>query len=217
MPARIALVRWRERDEPHPLRVSFRGTHQSRKLCSTVTGLHSERIHVSVQYHFRQTLRAPARLAYDWCTDFGPDDGKLFFERTDRTVRWIGTDALVMTDTTYSNGRPLCIRRLVRLNPSKLAWTNTHLDGPYRFSQFWYRIVSDGPRRCRIEFHGLRLVTSPTAISAIETARRADVARKRDAGEWRRRLAPALERDLGGGLGAARRVERYSRSQRSGR
>jgi len=153
---------------------------------------------ISVRYHFRQPLAAPAPAAYAWCTDFGPADGALFSARTRRTVRWIAEDALVMTDTTYPGRRPLRIQRLVRLDPEARAWTNTHLDGPYRGSQYWYRVVADGARRSHLEFRGLRLEASARRLSAAEVDRRSAECRRADAGEWRRRLAPALARDVGG-------------------
>lgn len=151
---------------------------------------------VSLRYQFRQPLAAPARAAYSWCTDFGPADGPLFPERTRRTVVHLSEDALIMTDTTYPGGRPRRIRRLVRLNPEERAWTNTHLDGPYRGSQYWYRIRADGPRRSHLEFFGLRLERSDRALSAAERARRSEACRRHDAGAWRRHLAPALAREL---------------------
>jgi hypothetical protein len=152
---------------------------------------------VSLQYRFRQPLAAPAQAAYAWCTDFGPGDGKLFPQRTRRAVRRISDDALVLTDTTYPDGRLRRIQRLVRLNPTELAWTNTHLSGPFRHSQYWYRIVPDGPRHCHLEFQGLRLETTPTAVSEEERAQRVKEHRGADSTLWRRQLAPALERDLG--------------------
>lgn len=151
---------------------------------------------LSLRYRFRRSLRAPAREAYAWCTDFGPDDGKLFSEPTRRSVGPLSEEALVMTDTTYPRGGLLRILRLVRLNRPELAWTSTHLNGPYRHSQFWYRIVSDGPRRSHLEFRGLRLEAGPRALSAAENARRAHECRQSDATEWRRRLAPALDHDV---------------------
>jgi hypothetical protein len=151
---------------------------------------------LSFRYHFRQPLHVPAEAAYAWCTDFGPSDGALFSDPTRRSVQWLSEDALVMTDTTRAGGRLRRIRRLVRLNPSELAWTNTHLDGPYRHSQFWYRIVSDGPRKSHLEFVGLRLEKGPRRLSALETAQHAEELRRNDSGEWRRRLAPALQRNL---------------------
>ncbi len=91
---------------------------------------------VTLAYQFRQSFRVPAQSAYAWCTDFGPSDGPLFSERTQRAVHYLSDDALVMTDTTYLQGRTRKIRRLVRLVPSELAWTNTHLDGPFRHSRY---------------------------------------------------------------------------------
>ena len=125
----------------------------------------------SLQYRFRQPLRAPARAAYAWCTDYQPGDGKLFPERWERSVRWLSEDAVVLTDTTYPSGQARRIHRLVRLSPSDLEWTNTHLDGPFRHSQYWYRIVPDDPRSCHLEFRAHRLVTSPRRPSASESAR----------------------------------------------
>jgi hypothetical protein len=151
---------------------------------------------VSLVYRFQQSFRVPARAAYAWCTDFGSADGPLFAERTRRAVRYLSDDTLVMTDTTYPRGRPRKIRRLVRLVPAELAWTNTHLDGPFRHSQYWYRILSDGPRKSHLEFRGLRLETTRRPLSRLETARRARQRRRSDSEEWHTRLAPALERGL---------------------
>lgn len=150
----------------------------------------------SLRYSFRQALHAPASVAYAWCTDFEPDDGKLFPVKWKRSVRWLSKDALVLTDTTYPAGRPRRIHRLVRLNPSERAWTNTHLDGPFQHSQYWYRIVSDSPRSCHLEFRGLRLVTTARPFSASEITRLTYLERRSDSDLWRLRIAPALRRDL---------------------
>ena len=151
---------------------------------------------VSLRYRFRQPLRAPAREAYTWCTDFGPADAELFADRRTRSVRRIAPDALIMTDVTYPAGRRVRIRRLVRLFPEERAWTNTHLDGPFRNSQFWYRIVPDGPKRSHLEFHGLKLESHAHALVPSEVVRRSEASRRSDAATWHRKLAPALARDL---------------------
>lgn len=150
----------------------------------------------TLEYKFRQRLDAPARAAYSWCTDFQPSDGKLFPAKWERSVRPLSKGALMLTDTTYPAGRRRRIHRLVRLNPSELAWTNTHLDGPFRHSQYWYRIVADGSRRCHLEFYGSRLVTSRRSLSGSEVQRLAAAERRDDSGLWHRRMAPALKRDL---------------------
>ncbi|MDG6922964.1 MAG: hypothetical protein JRN67_06710 [Nitrososphaerota archaeon] len=76
---------------------------------------------ISLRCRFGQRFNVPARAAFLWCTDFEPEDGKLFSERTKRSIKRLAKDALVMTDTTYPSGRPLRISSLVRLNPDQMA------------------------------------------------------------------------------------------------
>jgi hypothetical protein len=150
----------------------------------------------SLKYKFRQRLDAPARAAYAWCTDFEPADGKLFPVRWKRSVSRLTEDALILTDTTYPKEGVRRIHRLVRLNPSETAWTNTHLGGPFRHSQYWYRVVPDGSHRSHLEFRGLRLVTNPQPLSSIEISELTAIERNSDSDLWRRRIAPALKEDL---------------------
>lgn len=151
---------------------------------------------VSLRYRFRQPIRAPARAAYAWCIDFRPSDAALYGDGRSRSVRRLAPDTLIMTDTSRAKGRRVRISRLVRLNPERLAWTNTHLNGPYRHSQFWYRIVPDGSSRSHLEFLGLKLETHRHALSSAEIAQLAEANRLSDSATWRRRLAPALEAAL---------------------
>jgi len=159
---------------------------------------------VSLEYQFRQPFHVPAKDAFRWCTDFGSWDGKLFPNRTRRSVRWLNDGALVMTDTTYPGGRRRVIRRLVRINRPEMAWTNTHLDGPFRHSQYWYRVVADGPRRSHLEFTGLRLTKVARRLSPSAIAKLAEAERLGDSTDWRTHLAPALERELAQGGGRRR-------------
>jgi len=151
---------------------------------------------VPLRFHFEQPFTVPAREAFAWCTDFGASDGKLFSSRTRRSVRWINDDALVMTDTKWPEGRAVRIHRLVVIDRTAMAWTNTHLDGPYRHSQYWYRVVPDGARRSHLDFTGLRMLRLLRAPSATGVRRLVESERVGDSGEWRDFLAPALERDL---------------------
>jgi hypothetical protein len=153
---------------------------------------------ISVRYAFRQPLKVPAPKAFDWCVDFGPADGRLFGERTRRTVEWINRDAVILTDLTYPRGERRRIRRLVRIDRCTLSWTNTHLDGPFRHSQFWYRIVPDGPSRCHLEFTGLKLEKAARAPSPSVIAARSERERRLDSGVWSRFFAPALEAECAG-------------------
>ncbi len=164
----------------------------------------------SLRYRFRQPLNVPAAAAFTWCTDFGPGDGRFFSVRTERTVRRLTDDTMILTDTTYPEGGRRRISRLVRIDAGQLAWTNTHLDGPFQNSQYWYRIVRTGPRTCYLDFRGFRLISTPRPISEAERSQRAEEERRGDAGMWRKHIAPALERDLGSRPARRRRARRRS-------
>jgi hypothetical protein len=154
---------------------------------------------VSIRYEFQQPFNVPAAVAYAWATDFEPADADLFGDRRRRAIRRIAPDALVMTDTTYPAGRALRIARLVRIFPEKMAWTNTHLTGPFRHSQFWYRIVPDGPRRSYLDFQGLKVETRAHPLTPAAQRRESEANRLSDAATWSRHLAPALEAHAGAG------------------
>lgn len=151
---------------------------------------------VSLRYRFRQDFGVPARPAFEWATDYAPDDGRLFSRKTRRSVERISDDAFILTDLTYPEGRARRIRRLVRVDPKQMAWTNTHLDGPFRNSQFWYRIVPDGRGACHLDFEGFLLEKVRRRLSPAQAARRAELNRRHDAAEWRRFLGPALEAEV---------------------
>lgn len=151
----------------------------------------------SYQYRFRQPFRAPARAAFEWATDFRPTDAAFFGDRRRRVVQRLTSDTLLLTDTTVSAGRSQRIARLVRVAPEELSWTNTHVSGPYRHSQFWYRIEADGPRRSHLDFRGLKIEHRTRAPAAAEIRRLRAANLASDSTLWRRRLAPALEADLG--------------------
>jgi len=154
--------------------------------------------YASLNYTFRQRFDVPAKQAFDWCTDFQSTDGKFFGNQTRRSVRWLDKDTAILTDTSYPDGRRRRIRRLVRIDPESLSWTNTHLDGPFRHSQYWYRIVPAGARRSALEFSGFRLIRATRSLSPAKIARLANAERTEDSTMWRNRIAPGLERDLQG-------------------
>ncbi len=148
---------------------------------------------VSFEYHFRQPFRAPAPAAFDWCTDFEPEDAAIFSSTARRRVRKLAPNLVITTEVTYPNGRRRTISRLVRIYPARRAWTSTHLDGPFRHSQFWYRVVPDGRTRSHLEFTGLKVETAARPLTAAERARRAAEDRRADAAVWRNAFAPALD------------------------
>ena len=103
-------------------------------------------------------------------------------------------DTLILTDTVSEESGEVTKRRLVRLNPERLAWTNTHLGGPNRHSQFWYQIVAVGRKRSRLDFTGLQVNYGrrPSATRVDEMAREL---RRDDSKMWGL-LARAMSKDL---------------------
>jgi hypothetical protein len=159
---------------------------------------------VSVRYRFSARLPAPPPAAYRWATDFRGDD-LVASGRGARKVTWLAPDAVLLTDVPPKGRRREAKTRLVRLYPDRRSWTNTHVSGPYRHSQFLYEIVPAGRRASRLEFTGLQLVRfartpTPGAVAAMGRT----LARE-DASLWRV-LVRAMARDLG--AGAARRPRR---------
>ena len=94
--------------------------------------------------------------------------------------------------------------RLVRLYPKRLAWTNTHVRGSSRHSQFLYELAPSGRGTSRLEFTGLQLLRLARRPSARATATLGRTLAREDAALWRV-LARAMARDLG-----ARRARRSS-------
>ncbi|HEV2520305.1 MAG TPA: hypothetical protein VGX00_06780 [Thermoplasmata archaeon] len=85
-------------------------------------------------------------------------------------------------------------RKLVRLRAAERAWTSTHLTGPNRYSQFWYRILPDGPNASHLEYRALHLEPSPKPPTAAQRDRLRRRLAKEDARAWRT-LARALDRE----------------------
>jgi hypothetical protein len=149
----------------------------------------------SVRYEFSQDFRAPARDAYEWCLDYRPDDWGRMGKRGTRRIRRLNADTLILTDTVFGKHGAVTKRRLVRMDPIRLAWTNTHVSGPNLHSQFWYQIVERAGGTSRLAFTGLQVNygkrPSDSAVAKMASELRAD-----DSQMWRL-LAKEMARDLG--------------------
>jgi hypothetical protein len=146
----------------------------------------------SINYRFTQHFKVPAKEAYKWCTDYEPGDLSLMGESGTRKIEWISEDAIILSDTFRKNGRSFTKKKLVRLNPQALSWTNTHLSGPITNSQFLYQIVPEGKNGSRLEFTGLQVEQVNSGKSVSELARKY---RSEDSGAWKL-LAKAMHADL---------------------
>ena len=148
----------------------------------------------SVKYAFNQPLAAPAEIAFDWCTDYQPYDLAIMKEKGKRNVQKITDDAVVLRETTRKRSRRIRKTKLVRLNRPFLSWTNTHIAGPNRHSQFLYKILPEGSTRCRLYFQGLLVQYSRKTLSCRELRKIAAEERRVDSMAWRN-LAAALCRE----------------------
>ncbi len=149
----------------------------------------------SIHYGFNQPFDFPAKIAFDWCTDYKSDDWAKMGKKGTRKIKHINDDTLILTDTVTGKDGPVTKKRLVRLNPERLAWTNTHVGGPNIHSQFWYQIVARGKQKSRLDFIGLQ-VNYGKPPSTVRIAEMAKELRTDDAGMWTL-LAEEMRKDLG--------------------
>ncbi len=146
----------------------------------------------SVRYRFSQPFNVSAQAAYEWCTDFRADDLARMGQVGTRKIRRINDDTLILTDVI--KGKRERKQRLVRLNPDRMSWTNTHLNGSNKLSQFWYQVVPDGAQSSHLEFTGLRVnYGKPPEHAKIEEM--ADELAVEDSGDWLL-LATEMHNDL---------------------
>ena len=162
---------------------------------------------IAFDYRFSTRLPASAAAAYRWATDYAPDDPARMGQDGRRRIEIVAPGTILLTDTIRKDGRTVTKTRLVRLRPRDRAWTNTHVGGPTRHSQFIYRIVPRGPRRSTLEFVGLQVEHAPRPLSAAQLARRAREVAREDAATWRR-LARIMALELGLGASKPRRRRR---------
>ena len=150
----------------------------------------------SVKYHFSQPFKAPAKYVYNWATDYQPHDLALMNVKGRRKISKITRDTVLLKETTYTNNKPITKTKLVRLNRGGLSWSNTHLSGPYHYSQFIYQIVPLGRNASRLDFTGLFLFYSNTKPSANKIRQLAKAERQHDSGVWRH-LARRINMEYG--------------------
>jgi hypothetical protein len=145
---------------------------------------------VSVAFSFSQRFACSADALYAWATDYDPGDLELMGHHGRRRVRRLLDDTILLTDSVATpDGGRRSKQKLIRLFPERRTWTNTHVSGPNRHSQFIYEVVAEG-RRARLDFTGRQLMqvddASPRALRAL-----ARHIRQEDAASWRR-LARAM-------------------------
>ena len=149
----------------------------------------------SVHFKFSQHFDFPPEEAYKWCTDYEPGDIRLQGKDGVRKVQWINEDTVILTDTSFTGTRKVARRKLIRLYPERLSWTNTRISPEGRHSQFLYEIVAE-KGGSRLDFTGSQVVLGKRPSSAKLAALAAKEV-KEDSASWRN-LARAMAKDLSG-------------------
>jgi hypothetical protein len=151
----------------------------------------------AIHYSFSQRFNVSAREAFDWCTDYSPEDMMLMQdENATRKVQRLSDDVIVLVDTHVNKGKCAVKQKLVCLYPKRLMWISTHLSGPNKYSQFLYEITPQGDRKCCLTFTGLQFDNN---VKEDEGEEEAEVFGKKlknmDSEIWKR-LAKEMEKEL---------------------
>ena len=152
---------------------------------------------VSIHYNFSQRFNVPARKAYEWCTDYTPEDQALMQEESaKREIQHITKDILILTDKYFSEKETVTKQKLVCLYPRQLSWTSTHLTGPNKHSQFLYQITPENKTRCHLRFTALFLnYNLKDHLDKKKTEQLARELKKLDSENWKL-LATKMEKEL---------------------
>ena len=148
----------------------------------------------SVRYGFSQHFDFAPEEAFRWCTDYAPEDVELMGEKGLRKVKRLNDDTLVLNDKYKTKEGKVVKKRLVRIYPERLSWTNTRLSKEGRHSQFLYQIVAEEEGGSRLDFVGSQIFSGKKPGKAKLDAMAKQLATE-DSAAWRN-LAKAMTRDL---------------------
>jgi len=151
-----------------------------------------------VRYEFAQRFSQPARKAYEWCTNFTPEDQALMGEENaTREVQKITKDTFILTDKFRNEDKTTVKQKLVCLYPDRLMWTSTHLAGPAKHSQFIYEITSKNKAASSLRFTALHIAHDiKEDTDEAEIKRLAEKLKLSDSDCWKD-LANEMEKELG--------------------
>jgi hypothetical protein len=150
---------------------------------------------VPIRYSFTQKFSVPVEEAFRWAIDYDPGDFSLMGQEGRRKINKLSDDTFVLEDARKTEQGWVEKTRLIRINPERHSFTNTHISGPTLHSQFWYEFFPEGKNASRLDFTGLLLYPSEKKLSSQEVAKMAEDERKGDSKIWKN-LAKAMEADL---------------------
>jgi hypothetical protein len=89
----------------------------------------------SVRYTFSQAFSVPAREAFKWAVNYQPDDFALMGVDGEREIIKLSDDSFLLKET-IRRGEATTRSKLIRIDSERMLYTNTHLSGPAKHSQF---------------------------------------------------------------------------------
>lgn len=150
----------------------------------------------AIRYHFSQRFHVPARKAYEWCTDYDPQDHALMHEDAERQITHISEGTIILKEIFHTSNGNVEKQKLVQLYPDRLSWVSTHLSGPNKYSQFIYEIAAEGDSASCLDFTALHIEHEKENLDNKCIKLLANKLRKEDSAVWKL-LAKEMEKELG--------------------
>ncbi len=149
----------------------------------------------SIRYSFSQHFAVPTKAAYEWCTNYQPNDHTLTGNsNAKRTVTWLTKSTVILKEIFPTDNGILEKEKLVHLYPGRLMWISTHLTGPNKYSQFLYQITAEGAEACRLDFTALHIEHKEN-LTQKDLKTLTDELCRGDSDMWRL-FAEAMEKEL---------------------
>jgi hypothetical protein len=150
----------------------------------------------SLRYHFSQIFALPPLEAYKWCTNYDSNDLTLMHQKGKRDITNLTEGTIILTDTFYNKKKTVKKNKLIQLYPDKLSWTNTHLSGPNKYSQFLYEIKPEKEGHSKLNYIGLQMEYKKPKLGKKEIETRETEQMNQDAAVWKI-LAKEMEKEIG--------------------
>jgi hypothetical protein len=112
-----------------------------------------------------------------------------------REIQHISKNIIILTDTYPDKNKAIKKQRLVCLYPNQLSWTNTHLKGPNKYSQYLYQIMPETEMTCRLERASLQVEYGRKRLNKKQIELLAEKLRNEDSAAWKL-LATEMEREF---------------------
>jgi hypothetical protein len=149
-----------------------------------------------VRYTFSQRFVVSAQKAYNWCTEFNPEDHALMGEKeAKRQITQLDGATVILTDAFETKDGWIEKQKLVQLYPHKMFWISTHLSGPNKYSQFLYQISPRSKSASCLEFNALHLEYGNNNLDQTAIKLISEKLHKEDSNGWKL-LAKAMAKEL---------------------